>query len=135
MAIDPNIALGVQTTQLNPLQTATQAAQLGYLLTNSNKLQQEVNANKAISAAYQQATDPNTGVVDNNKLSAIISQNPDAAYNLGTVQQGINTQKQQQVALQSSQLQQAQTAQTNLRQGLGGLITKPDLSPQDIQGF
>jgi hypothetical protein len=73
--------------------------------------------------------------VDNNKLVGILSQDPAAAYNLPQVIQGINTQKQQQQTLQSGQIDQSLKAQTALRQGLGSLLTKPDLSPQDVQGF
>jgi hypothetical protein len=49
--------------------------------------------------------------------------------------QGINTQKQQQQTLQTGQLDQSIKAQSGLRQGLGSLLTKPDLSAQDVQGF
>jgi hypothetical protein len=97
--------------------------------------QQQLAANRATSAAYQQATDPTTGQVDNNKLVGILSQNPDAAYNLPQVIQGIGAQKQQQQTLQTGQLDQSIKAQSGLRQGLGSLLTKPDLSPQDVQGF
>jgi hypothetical protein len=136
MPIDPSIALNSnRPAPANPLQQALSIAQYRALNANGLAAQQQLAANRATSAAYQQATDPTTGQVDNNKLVGILSQNQDAAYNLPNVIQGINTQKQQQQTLQTGQLDQSIKAQTGLRQGLGSLLTKPDLSPQDVQGF
>jgi hypothetical protein len=136
MPIDPSIALNANAPKpANPLQQALSIAQFRALNASGLAAQQQLAANRATSSAYQQATDPNTGVVDNNKLVGILSQSPDAAYNLPQVIQGINTQKQQQQTLQTGQLDQSIKAQTGLRQGLGSLLTKPDLSPQDVQNF
>lgn len=136
MPIDPSIALNASAPKpINPLQDALQIAQFRALNASGQAQQQQLAANRATSAAYQQATDPTTGKVDNNKLVGILSQNPDAAYNLPQVIQGINTQKQQQQSLDTGALDQSIKAQTGLRQGLGSLLTKPDLSPQDVQGF
>jgi hypothetical protein len=100
MALDTNIALNASApAPINPLQQALQVAQFRAYNANGLAAQQGLNANRAISAAYQQATDPTTGKVDNNKLMALISQNPDAGFKLGEVVQGINTQKQQQQTL------------------------------------
>lgn len=100
MPLDTSIPLQVKAPEFNPLQQALQVAQYRYMNANGLAQQQAVNANRATSDAYQQATDPTTGAVDNNKLVGILSQNPDAAYNLPQVIQGINTQKQQQQTLQ-----------------------------------
>jgi hypothetical protein len=136
MPIDPSIALNANAPKpMNPLQDALQVAQFRALNASGLAQQQLLAANRATSAAYQQATDPTTGQVDNNKLVGILSQNPDAAYNLPQVIQGINTQKQQQQTLQTGQIDQSLKAQTALRQGLGSLLTKPDLSSGDVQGF
>ncbi|QQK04758.1 hypothetical protein JFN94_25865 [Burkholderia anthina] len=102
---------------------------------NGQALQQQLDANRAVSAAYQQATDPTTGKVDNNKLMGIISQDPRAAYNMSQIAQGINTQQQQQIGIDTAKLDQSIKAQSGLRQGLGSLLTKPDLSPQDVMNF
>jgi hypothetical protein len=136
MPIDPSIALNANAPKpINPLQQALSVAQFRALNASGLAQQQQLDANRATSAAYQQATDPTTGQVDNNKLVGILSQDPAAAYNLPQVIQGINTQKQQQQTLQTGQLDQSIKAQSSLRQGLGSLLTKPDLSPQDVQGF
>jgi len=136
MPIDPSIALNANAPKpINPLQQALSVAQFRALNASGLAQQQQLDANRATSAAYQQATDPTTGQVDNNKLVGILSQDPAAAYNLPQVIQGINTQKQQQQTLQTGQLDQSIKAQSGLRQGLGSLLTKPDLSPQDVQGF
>jgi hypothetical protein len=136
MPIDPSIALNANAPKpINPLQQALSVAQFRALNASGLAQQQQLDANRATSAAYQQATDPTTGQVDNNKLVGILSQDPAAAYNLPQVIQGINTQKQQQQTLQTGQLDQSIKAQSSLRQGLGSLLTKPDLSAQDVQGF
>ncbi|MDN7894473.1 hypothetical protein QZM93_38390 [Burkholderia cepacia] len=135
MPLDTSIPLQVKTPEFNPLQQALQVAQFRYMNANGQALQQQLDANRAVSAAYQQATDPNTGKVDNNKLMGIISQDPRAAYNMSQIAQGINTQQKQQIDIDTSKLDQAIKAQSGLRQGLGSLLTKPDLSPQDVMGF
>lgn len=103
MPLDTSIPLQVKAPEFNPLQQALQVAQYRYMNANGLAQQQTINANRATSAAYQQATDPTTGQVDNNKLVGILSQNPDAAYNLPQVIQGINTQKQQNLTLSTGQ--------------------------------
>ena len=136
MAIDPSIALNANAPQQpNPLQTALQVAQFRAYNANSQAAQQSLDANRAISSAYQQATDPTTGQVDNNRLMAIISQDPAAGYKLGEVVQGINTQRQQQANLNSTLYDQAQKGQAYLRSGIGSLLTKPDLTAADVQQF
>lgn len=136
MPLDTSIALNANApAPVNPLQTALQVAQFRAYNANGLQAQQSLAANRAISSAYQQATDPTTGKVDNNKLMGIISQDPDAANKLGEVVQSINTQKQQEATLDGTRLDQAQKAQGALRSGMGSLLTKPDLSPGDIQGF
>jgi hypothetical protein len=136
MPIDPTIALNANAPKpANPLQQALSIAQFRALNASGLAQQQQLAANRATSAAYQQATDPTTGQVDNNKLVGILSQNPDAAYNLPQVIQGIGAQKQQQQTLQTGALDQSIKAQSGLRQGLGSLLTKQDLSPQDVQNF
>lgn len=128
MPLDTSIPLQAQAPQINPLQQALQVAQFRAYNANGLAAQQQLNANRATSAAYQQATDPTTGQVDNNKLVGILSQNPDAAYNLPQVIQGINTQKQQQQTLQtgavklsSDQIENAQNMNTMIYQRLSTL--------------
>jgi hypothetical protein len=99
MPLDTSIALQAKAPEFNPLQQALQVAQYRAYNANGQAAQQGLDANRAISAAYQQATDPTTGRVDNNKLMALIGGNPAAAFKLGDVVQSINTQKQQQQTL------------------------------------
>lgn len=135
MPLDPSIPLQVKSPEFNPLQQALQVAQFRYMNANGQAMQQQLDANKAVSAAYQQATNPITGKVDNNRLMGIISQDPRAAYNMSQIAQGINTQQQQQIGIDTAKLDQSIKAQSGLRQGLGSLLTKPDLSPQDVMNF
>lgn len=128
MPLDTSIPLQAQAPQINPLQQALQVAQFRAYNANGLAAQQQLDANRATSAAYQQATDPTTGQVDNNKLVGILSQNRAAAYNLPQVIQGINTQKQQQQALQtgavklsSDQIDNAQKMNTMIYQRLSTL--------------
>lgn len=131
MPIDPSIPLQVKVPQSNPLQTALQAAQFRYMNANGQAMQQKLDANTATSQAYQQATDPNTGVVDNNKLIGILSQDPRAAYNLGQVVQGINTQKQQNLTLQTGEQGLAAKRGAAVAQAGVGLLTNPNATGMD----
>lgn len=136
MPIDPNIALNANAPKPeNPLQTALQVAQFRAYNANGLAAQQQLNANAATSRAYQQSVDPTTGQLDTNKLSAALAGDPDAAYNYAATMKNVMDARQAQQTLSSNQMDQAQKAQTALRQGLGSLLTKQDLSPQDVQGF
>jgi hypothetical protein len=122
MPIDPSIALNAnRPAPINPLQQALSVAQYRAINASGMAQQQQLAANRATSAAYQQATDPNTGQVDNNKLVGILSQNPDAAYNLPQVIQGIGAQKQQQTTLNSTNFDLAMKQNGFLNQRLGAI--------------
>lgn len=142
MPIDPSIALNANAPKpLNPLQDALQVAQFRYLNANGLAQQQAVNANRATSAAYQQATDPTTGQVDNNKLVGILSQNPDAAYNLPQVMAGIQNLKQAQqtyqrgaVGLDTDQLENAKNHLNWAYQTAGAVANNPNATTDDVFG-
>ncbi len=134
MPLDPSIPLQAQAPQLNPLQTMLGVANLRMANAQGGALQQTINANRATSAAYQAATDPTTGAVDNNKLVGILSQNPDAAYNLPQVIQGINTQKQQALTLSTGQQELAMKhAQVGGQIALG-ILTNGGTPADFVQG-
>lgn len=133
MPIDPNIALNANMpAPANPLQQALSIAQFRALNASGQASQQQLAANRATSAAYQQATDPTTGQVDNNKLVGILSQNSDAAYNLPQVIQGINTQKQQQITNDTStfDLKKKQMDWGNSTAGM--IASNPDATQADV---
>ncbi|WP_250519501.1 hypothetical protein [Caballeronia sp. NCTM1] len=140
MALDTSIALNANAPQpANPLATALQVAQFRAYNANGLAAQQGLDANRAISKAYQQATDPTTGQVDNNKLMAIISQDPAAGFKLGEVVQGINTQKQQQqtlargdIALSNDQLDSAQKHLGWAYQTAGAIANNPNATTDDV---
>jgi hypothetical protein len=128
MPLDTSIPLQAQAPQFNPLQQALQVAQFRAYNANGQAAQQQLDANRATSAAYQQATDPTTGQVDNNKLIGILSQDPRAAYNLPQVMQGIQNLKQAQqtyakgqIGLSSDQIDNAQKMNTMIYQRLSTL--------------
>jgi hypothetical protein len=135
MPIDASIALNANAPKpTNPLQNALSIAQFRMANAQGGALQQQIAANQATSAAYQQATDPTTGVVDNNKLVGILSQNPAAAYNLPQVIQGINTQKQQQIAIDSSQLENAKNHINWAYQAASAVASNPNATTDDVMG-
>ena len=78
MPIDPQIPLGIQTP--NPLAALQQPIQTASGLQSLKQNQMRLNANQAISSAYAQSVDPNTGEVDFNKLQALASQNGAGAF-------------------------------------------------------
>ncbi|MDN7489513.1 hypothetical protein QZM35_17535 [Burkholderia sp. AU45274] len=57
------------------------------------------------------------------------------AYNLPQINNSILDAQQKQATLTGTNLDQAMKTQSALRQGLGSLLTKPDLSPQDVMNF
>lgn len=122
MPIDPSIALNANAPKpINPLQQALSVAQYRALNASGLAQQQQLDANRATSAAYQQATDPTTGQVDNNKLVGLLSQDPAAAYNLPQVIQGIGAQKQQQQTLNTGNFDLAVKQNGFLNQRLGSI--------------
>lgn len=131
--LDYTIPLKTQVPQANPLQTAMQAAQFRMSNLNAQALQQGIDANNAASEAFKAATDAN-GNTDYNKFRSIMAQGA-GAYNLPQINNSILDAQQKQQTLDTGKIDQAIKTQSGLRQGLGSLLTKKDLSPQDVVGF
>jgi hypothetical protein len=81
MAIDPNIALGVRGIEVaNPLAQYSQIAQIQNAQ-NQNQLaqfqlgsaQRAEKSQNLLADAYSQATDPETGKIDYNKLTGLVA--------------------------------------------------------------
>lgn len=135
MPIDPSIALNANAPKpTNPLQTALSVAQYRMANAQGNALQQQIGANQAVSKAIQANTDA-SGNTDWNAVKGSLASDPSGAYGLPALVSSLTANQKAGVDLQSAQIDQAQKAQTNLRQGLGSLLVKPDLSPTDVQGF
>ncbi|WP_175691674.1 hypothetical protein [Burkholderia anthina] len=132
MPLDTSIPLQAKTPEFNPLQQALQVAQFRYMNANGQAMQQQFDANRAVSAAYQQATDPNTGRVDNNKLLGIISQDPRAAYNMPTIVKGLNDQTEQQIRIDNSQLDNAKQHLGWAYQVAGAIASNPNATTDDV---
>lgn len=136
MPLDTSIPLQAQAPQLNPLQMALQAAQFRAFNANGLAAQQQLAANRATSQAYQQAVDPNTGQLDTNKLSALIAQNPDSAYNYAQTMKSVMDARQAQqtydrgqIGLNDDQIENAKKAYTYTAQRFGTLDPNdPDFS-------
>lgn len=126
MPIDPNIALQA-SQQPNLLQTLAGATQL------RGQIQQQ-QANQAASAAYKNATDPTTGQVDYNALTAALSQGP-AAYNLPQIQAQINEARNSQLTYDKNKLELAGKRLDYLSGGFGGLLASGNITPGSIMGI
>lgn len=142
MPIDPSIALNANAPQpTNPLQQALQVAQYRAYNANGQAAQQALAANRATSAAYQQAVDPTTGQLDTNKLSSLIAANPDAAYNYAATMKSVQDMKQSQqtydsgaVKLSSDQIDNAQKMNSMIYQRLSTLDpTDPKFQAKILQ--
>ncbi|MFF6564649.1 hypothetical protein ACET4V_05735 [Pseudomonas aeruginosa] len=128
MAIDPSIPLQASAGGAqNPLAMLSAAMQLRGANLNQSALSQQIQANQAASAAYQQATDPTTGQIDYNKLTALLANSP-AAYNLPQIQAQIAQQKNAQLESQSKQFELARKQVNWLKGGLGSLLNNPGLA-------
>src|SRR5580698_8596864 len=70
----------------NPYAQVGQLAQTANALMGLQQNQMQLQARQALGQAYQDSTDPVTGIVDQNKLTGNVSQGP-AAYMTGEIQQ------------------------------------------------
>jgi hypothetical protein len=124
MAIDPSIPLSTNSGG-NLLQTLGQATQLRGQM-------QSQRSNMALSRILQQSVDPATGQVDYNKVQSLAAQDPDAAYNLPTLQGQILQQKTNQLEFDTKQLDQAAKRTGYVANGLGGLLASGDITPSAV---
>lgn len=135
MAIDPSIPLQAGAGQTsNPLAMLTGAMALKGQTLQQNALDQQIRANQAASLAYQQATNPQTGQVDYNRLTSLLA-NSDAAYNLPQIQASIAQQRNAQLENQQKQWDLAQKQVNWLKGGLGSLLNNPNATAQDVISF
>lgn len=122
MAIDSTIALGQQPGNL--LSTLSGVTQL-------RGVTQQQQANVAASEAYKQATDPATGQIDYNRLTALLSQGA-AAYNLPQIQAQINEARNSAQQYDTSKLEMAKKRTDLLSGGFGGLLASGNVTPQAV---
>lgn len=130
MAIDASIAAG--NAPPNMLQTLLGATQLKGAMLQQQQLQQQMGANKVISAAYQQATDPTTGQVDQNKLRAIIASSPEAAYNLPVIQGQLQEQQNKQLEFDKNKFDLAMKQNTYFKNQFAPLAQAENVSMEDL---
>lgn len=130
MAIDASIASG--GNQPNMLQTLLGATQLKGAMLQQQQLSQQMGANKATSAAMQQAYDPATGRIDTNKLTAILSQDPVAAYNLPTVQGQILDQQNKQLEFDKNKFDLAMKQTSYLKNQFAPLVQNGAVTGEDL---
>jgi hypothetical protein len=130
MAIDPSIVAG-QAPQ-NPLQAIGSAVGLRGQMLQQQMMQQQMGANQATSQAMQQAYDPATGRIDTNKLAAIMSQDPKAAYNLLPTQNAILENQQKQLGIDTGQFDLALKRNNYLQGAMAPLANKANVTQQDF---
>jgi hypothetical protein len=129
MPLDPSIPLGVQTQ--SPFAALQQPIQTAATLQGLRQNQTRLNANQAISDAYRQSVDPNTGEVDFGKLQALASQNGAGAF-LPEFMGQIAQQRNSQLQYDTGKLEQAMKQQQQLRGMIGSLAVDPRLGKDDI---
>jgi hypothetical protein len=132
MPLDTSIALNAKAPEFNPLQQALQVAQFRAYNANGLAQQQALAANRATSAAYQQAVDPNTGQLDTNKLSALIAADPDSAYNYATTMKNVMDARQAQQTYDKGQIGMNNDQIDNYKKAIGFLAQQfATLDPSD----
>lgn len=103
---------------------------------NQNRLfNQQFGARQAIGQAYQQATDPQTGQTDFNKVMGIASQDPRANYMLGDLAAQQMERQKNQLQIQKDQLDLAITHNKAMNDGISSLLANPKASSADILKF
>lgn len=129
MALDPSIPLQAQVP--NTLASLQQPIQTAASLQSLKQNQMRLGANQAISDAYRQSVDPNTGEVDFGKLQSIASQNGAGAF-LPEFMGQIAQQRNSQLQYDTGKLEQALKQQQNLRGMIGSLAIDPNLGKADM---
>ena len=129
MPIDPSIPLGVQTQ--NPFAALQQPIQMAATLQGLKQNQMRLGANKAISDAYAQSVDPNTGEVDFGKLQSLASQNGAGAF-LPEFMGQIAQQRNSQLQYETGQLDKALKQQQSVRSTVGSMALDPNLGKTDM---
>jgi len=132
MAIDSSIVAGIGQQGGNMLQTLLGATQLKGAQLQQDQLSQQIGANKAISSAYQQATDPATGQVDQNKLLGLISQDPNAAYNMPQVQSQILEQRNKALEFDKNKFDLAMKQNTYFKNSFAPLLKSENVTMEDL---
>jgi hypothetical protein len=129
MPLDPSIPLGVKTP--DPFAALQQPIQTAATLQGLRQNQTRLNANQAISDAYRQSVDPNTGEVDFGKLQALASQNGAGAF-LPEFMGQIAQQRNSQLQYETGKLDQALKQQQAVRGTIGSLALDPNLGKADM---
>lgn len=132
MPVDTSIYANVNPPQPNPLTMAGQVASFQNALNQNRLFQQQNSARQAIGQAYQAATDPTTGQLDNNKFSASVAGNPDAAYLAGEATQQNLTNQTAQTELKTKQLQLAHQQYSGVANAFGTLAANPNVGYKDF---
>jgi hypothetical protein len=128
MPIDSSIPLGITPPNPNGLaQTLGTANALIGVQSNSQKLQ----ANRVLSDAYSQATDPSTGQIDFGKLQALATQGGAGAF-LPEFMGKISEQRNQQLTYDQNKLKLAVDQQSDIRNRIGSLMGLPEFGKSDM---
>jgi hypothetical protein len=127
--IDPSIALGVKTPE--PFAALQQPIQTAATLQGLRQNQTRLNANQAISEAYRQSVDPNTGEVDFGRLQSLASQNGAGAF-LPEFMGQIAQQRNSQLQYDTGKLEQAYKQQQGVRGVVGSMALDPNLGKMDM---
>ena len=132
MPLDPSIPLGINPQQ-NGLAQLGQTVDTARGLVGLQSASQQLGANRVISQAYQQATDPESGQVDFGKLQALATQGGAGAF-LPDFMAKIATQRNQQLQYDTGKLELALKQQSDLRNRLGSLMASPAFGKSDMSG-
>lgn len=132
MPIDPSIPLGIQP-QPSLMQSLGGTINTASSLVGLQAARQQLQANQVLSNAYSQATDPNTGQTDYNKLTALATQGGAGAF-LPDFMGKVATQRNQQLQYDTGSLELALKKQTDLRNRIGSLMADPDYGEGDMSG-
>lgn len=80
MPVDTSFYPTAQPQPFNPLTTIQGYAGAAHAMGENQLLQQQIRGRAALGKAVQASTNPSTGQVDTNKLTSLVSQDPDASW-------------------------------------------------------
>lgn len=128
-----NVAAGIQVPPpIDPVQRLGQLAQTGTALTQNQLLNEQLTSRRAQGDAALQAIDPSTGQFSPDQFRRNIAQNPLARFMSMEALSGAAALDRSQEALKIEQAQLGMLRLNNVRQAIGGLVARQDVSAQDV---
>lgn len=131
--IDARIPLGSQPPQFtNPFETVMRAGQAVSAVTDAQRRQQELAAQRLIGTATQNSLNPETGELDRPRFMQGLAGNPMAGFMAPDALARVSQAQGMQLQAQTQAAQLSMVRLDHLSQAVTGLLERPQLTRQDV---